>query len=57
VLKVAKALEIPIVDVQPAFQEQKDPLSLLPFRRFGYYNQRGNEIVAATVLQAVSRVH
>jgi hypothetical protein len=57
VLKVAKALEIPIVDVQPAFQEQKDPLSLFPFRRFGHYNQRGNEIVAATVLQAVSGVH
>jgi hypothetical protein len=51
VLKVVSSLDIPIIDVQPAFQAQNDPLALFPGRRFGHYNEAGNQIVAATVLK------
>jgi hypothetical protein len=51
VLEIARALGIPIVDLQAAFQAQKDPLSLFPFRRFGHYNEAGNQLVAAALLQ------
>ena len=52
VLSLVNALTIPVIDVQPAFQAHNDPLSLFPFRRFGHYNERGNQIVADTILRA-----
>jgi hypothetical protein len=54
VLSVVRALGIPVIDVQPAFQAQHDPLSLFPFRRFGHYNEQGNTIVAESVLKSLS---
>jgi len=54
VLKVVGALGIPIVDIQTAFQAHNDPLSLFPIRKFGHYNEMGNQIVAERVLKAVS---
>jgi hypothetical protein len=56
VLRVAQALGIPIVDVEPAFRKHEDPLSLFPFRRFGHYNEAGNQLVAAMVLRSISGV-
>ena len=53
VLSLVNALGIPIIDVQPAFQAQDDPLSLFPFRRFGHYNERGNQMVAETILHSL----
>jgi hypothetical protein len=50
VATLAGALGIPFIDVQPAFQAQDQPLSLFPFRRFGHYNEKGNEVVADAVL-------
>ena len=43
-----------MIDVEPAFEARPDPLSLFPFRRFGHYNEAGNQIVAATVLEALA---
>ena len=54
VLSLVKALGIPVIDVQPAFQAQNDPLLLFVFRRFGHYNERGNAVVADTVLKSLS---
>ena len=54
VLELVNALDIPIIDLQPVFQAQKDPLSLFPFRRFGHYNETGNQIVADTLLGFLS---
>jgi hypothetical protein len=48
-------LGIPIIDVHHAFRAQKDPLNLFPIRKFGHYNELGNEIVADTVLQFLSK--
>jgi hypothetical protein len=58
VLKVVHDLGIPIIDTEPAFRAQKDPLSLFPLRRFGHYNERGNRLVAETIRNALSgRAH
>jgi hypothetical protein len=54
VLKAVSTLDIPIIDIQPAFQAQSDPLALFPMRRFGHYNELGNQIVAETVLQSLA---
>ena len=54
VLNVVESLRIPIIDLEPVFRGQEDPLSLFPFRRFGHYNEAGNRIVAATVLESLS---
>jgi hypothetical protein len=54
VLNLVKALGIPVIDIQPAFQAQSDPLSLFPFRKFGHYNELGNQIVAETIVKSIS---
>jgi hypothetical protein len=57
VLSTAKRLGIPIIDIHPAFQAQKDPLSLFSFRRFGHYNEEGHNVVARQVLRSVGLGH
>jgi hypothetical protein len=57
VLNLVNSLSIPIIDVEPAFRGQKDPLSLFPFGRFSHYNEAGNQVVATTVLRSISRDH
>jgi hypothetical protein len=57
VLSLVNSLSIPIIDVEPAFRGQKDPLSLFPFGRFSHYNEAGNQVVATTVLRSISRDH
>jgi len=54
VLKVVSGLGIPTIDVVPAFQAHKDPLSLFTLRVFGHYNKSGNQIVGDTVLKFLS---
>jgi len=54
VLEIAKGLHIPVIDVEPRFRLEPDPLSLFPFRRSGHYNERGNQLVADTVLAFLS---
>jgi hypothetical protein len=54
VLQLVNGLGIPTIDVQPAFEAHEDPLSLFPFRRFGHYNERGNQIVARALLTFLS---
>jgi hypothetical protein len=49
IVKMVRELGIPLIDVQPAFDAQGDPLSLFPFRRFGHYNENGNRIVADAI--------
>jgi hypothetical protein len=49
VLEIANELMIPVIDVRSAFDAQTDPLGLFPYRRFGHYNEAGNEVVAETI--------
>jgi hypothetical protein len=54
VLRLAQSLDIPVIDLHPAFQAHGDPLSLFPFRRFFHYNEQGHRLVAETVLRSLS---
>jgi hypothetical protein len=54
VLKVVSGLGIPIIDLVPAFQAQKDPLSLFTLRVFGHYSELGNQVVGDNVLKVLS---
>jgi hypothetical protein len=54
VLAMVRDLGIPLIDIDPIFQRQGDPLSLFPFRRPGHYNETGHEIVANAVLNAIN---
>jgi hypothetical protein len=55
VLTLIRNLEIPLIDIHEAFQAQKDPLALFPFRRSGHYNEDGHRLVAQEVLRAISK--
>ncbi|MGE5219474.1 MAG: hypothetical protein ACM3SP_20945 [Chloroflexota bacterium] len=54
VLKLVNNLDIAIIDVEPAFRVHSDPLSLFPLRKFGHYNELGNQIVSEAVLKSIS---
>jgi hypothetical protein len=54
VMQVVSGLGIPTIDILPAFQAHKDPLSLFPLRVFGHYNELGNKIVGENVLKFLS---
>jgi hypothetical protein len=54
VLSTIKSLDIPIIDIHLAFESQRDPLALFPFRRFGHYNEQGHRLVAEELLRALA---
>jgi hypothetical protein len=56
-LSLVSTLGIPMIDATAAFQAQRDPLSLFPFRGPGHYNQEGHRVVAETVLNVISQRH
>jgi hypothetical protein len=57
VLESVSMLDIPIIDIYPAFQAHHDPLSLFPFRRTGHANAQGHLLIAETVLAAISSIN
>jgi len=54
VLTLIGGLDIPIIDIYPAFQTQTDLRSLFPFGEVGHYNEKGHKIVAEEVLKVIS---
>jgi hypothetical protein len=54
VLTFVGSLGVPVIDLHRAFQAQRDPLSLFPFRGPGHYNQEGHGLVAEEVLKVIS---
>ena len=55
VTKIVKNLNIPIIDMDiELFQKHDDPLSLLPFRSFGHYNNLGYKLVAKTIIRKIN---
>jgi hypothetical protein len=54
ILQLVEGLGIAAIDVQPAFEAHGDPLMLFPFRRFGHYNDAGNQVVADRILDYLS---
>jgi hypothetical protein len=55
ILKIATDLGIPVIDVLPTFEAQREPLSLFPFRGPGHYAEDGHRLVAEEVLNAIAR--
>jgi hypothetical protein len=53
-LSLVSTLGIPMIDATAAFQAQRDPLSLFPFRERGQYNEVGHRVVAEKVLKTLS---
>lgn len=53
VLSIAGGLGLPVVDIERAFREHPDGLSLFPFRLPGHYTEEGNRVVAEAVLVAI----
>jgi hypothetical protein len=51
VLELVRELGLDVVDLDPVFRAQPDPLALFPFHRLGHYDEAGNELVAREVLR------
>ena len=54
ILMVARDLEIPTIDLLPAFNVHPDPMSLFPFRAAGHYTESGHRLVADEVLKGIA---
>jgi hypothetical protein len=54
VLKVAGDLDLPIVDLLPTFQSERDPMSSFPFRAPGHYTESGHRLVGEQVVKALA---
>ena len=39
-------LGLDVIDVEPAFRKESDPLDLFPFKLQGHYNSKGYTVVA-----------
>lgn len=52
--KVVNELEIPIIDLRKKLLEKNnDPLSLLPFRMIGHFNEYGNKVISNLIFSEV----
>jgi hypothetical protein len=49
VLSLVESLNIPIIDLHPAFLGTGDPLSLFPFRKPNHYSAEGHRLAAFTI--------
>ncbi len=55
IIKVVNDLNIPIIDLKKILlEENADPLSLLPFRFYGHFNEKGYELIANILLRETS---
>lgn len=55
IIKVVNDLNIPLIDLKKILlEEYTDPLSLLPFRFYGHFNEKGNELIANILLKEIS---
>ena len=54
VIDVVNSLKIPVIDIDPVFRAEGDPLSLFPFREPGHYTEPGHRLVAQEVLKTIS---
>ena len=55
ILNVIDSLDITLIDLKKILlEETNDPLSLLPFRLSGHFNEKGNELIANILLKEIS---
>jgi hypothetical protein len=51
VLNLANSLGISVIDTEPTFAAQPDPLAMFGAKKFGHYSEAGNQAIADTVLR------
>jgi hypothetical protein len=54
ILAMIGEMGISIIDVEPVLEAQKDPPSLLPFRRPNHFNELGHRLIAETIVKSLS---
>ena len=54
VLALVTSLGIPVIDIHPAIQSHRNPLSLFPFGEPGHYTEKGHSLVAEEVMRMIS---
>jgi hypothetical protein len=54
VVDIVTKLGIQVIDIEPVFRRQSDPLALFPFRRFVHYSDRGHDLIAQEVVRSLS---
>ena len=54
ILRVARSIGLPVIDVRDVFESQRDPLDLFSLRRFRHYNETGHRLIAKNVLESLS---
>jgi hypothetical protein len=57
IARIVSSLEIPMIDLRPAFRAHGDPLALFPFRMHNHYNIEGHRLVADEILRFIARDH
>jgi hypothetical protein len=56
VLNIVRTVGLELIDLDPVFRSQSDPLALFPMRRLGHYNEKGHRLVGDEVLRSVSMI-
>jgi len=55
ILAVIDELQIPLIDLKAElFNNDSDPLSMLPFRTYGHFNENGNRLISNIVIDNTS---
>lgn len=54
ILSVINKLQIPLIDLKvELFKENSDPLSILPFRTYGHFNENGNRLISDIIISKI----
>ena len=54
ILSMVNELNIPIIDLrEKLFEENYDPLSLIPFRMSGHFNEKGNSLISNLIFKEI----
>jgi lysophospholipase L1-like esterase len=54
ILSIINELNIPLIDLKAElFKKDRDPLSLIPFRTFGHFNEKGNRLISNIIIKKI----
>lgn len=54
ILSVINELKIPIIDLKAElFKKDNDPLSILPFRTYGHFTEKGNRLISNIIINKI----
>tara|TARA_B100001250_G_scaffold395311_1_gene400075 strand:- start:215 stop:1600 length:1386 start_codon:yes stop_codon:yes gene_type:complete len=56
VVNLVKSINIEVIDIYDLFRQQKDTLSLFPFKEYGHYNADGYDLIAKYIVNKISKL-